>query len=67
MFENIRLRLHIEKTVMGTIEIDTIVCILPKDTKLVRFDLGPCLVEGAGLVLLNYTIWVEKILDVWGQ
>jgi hypothetical protein len=43
------------------------ICILPNNTKLVCFDLGPRLVEGAGRVLLNHTIWVKKILDVWGQ
>ncbi len=67
MVKNIYLCTHINKTVMCTIEIGAIVGILPDNNKLVHFDLGLCLVEDTTLVLLNHTIWINEILDIWGQ
>jgi hypothetical protein len=52
---------------MCTIQIGAIVGILPDDTKLVYFDLGLRLIEGTTLVLFNHTIWINEILDIWGQ
>ncbi len=67
MDQNIHLCLDINKSVRCTIQIGIIVCILPDDTKLIRFNLGLYLVEGATLVLLNHMIWIKKILDILGQ
>ncbi len=51
MDKNICMCMHIDKTVMCTIEIGAIVGILPDDTKLVRFNFGLCLAEDTTLVL----------------
>jgi hypothetical protein len=67
MDEDIYLCMHIDKTIMCTAEIGAIVGIFQDDTKLVRFNLGFCLIERATLVLLDNMIWINEKFDICWQ
>jgi hypothetical protein len=58
---------HINKIVVCAILIGIIVCILPDNTKLVRFDFGLHLVEGAILYFSITQYGSRKCLIFWGK